>query len=592
MLQLLVFDARRGNTEGQEDDKVLAWYPPGLPPAHQSGLAGLLHGLLLFTASFTGAQRPRFDCAETDSGTWVLHEAEPHIWFAALAPRAWLPRHAGEHNLRSVLAQAHLLTTVLCGSVQCMLDQDPEGSLARLSLQAVLHQAGQHLGSPHSWQHRELRNPLMDVSLPPMLALPPHVALGVQSLANLMQQAALGGRRPVAGVMLLYGPHLLWSSLPPRDTAALFALLATGLLHASSSSSSAGGSAGGPTSTPSHSSSSNANGAAGGVARSDLRPLHGGAWQQLPSGFLVQRGSGITPDSSGSGGGAGDPAGTPAVSVPVVYLQQRPLGQQAQQAQQAGRDGQLAGADCSGEPAGDGLQLHPYHLLPLLEGKLLVALLLGGGTRLLAPPLLGGLHALLAAPAKQLAAQIGEELRASRTEAAHLPGFRYLYQDLGQQAARASPRAKVSAMSHHARTLAAAVRDSLGQLQAEGCSSGAGAAAAGGSGAAAAAAGDGGGGSDAGGDVQALKAAAAPGESPAQGGLSSSGLGTSAKATVQPGDHEILEVLAKSSQECWAAAWRPGGGRQLLAVRERRSEREPAEAAEVMQAFAATHFHI
>lgn len=56
MLQLLVFDARRGNKEGQEDDKVLAWYPPGLPPTHQSGLAGLLHGLLLFTANFTGAQ--------------------------------------------------------------------------------------------------------------------------------------------------------------------------------------------------------------------------------------------------------------------------------------------------------------------------------------------------------------------------------------------------------------------------------------------------------------------------------------------------------------------------------------------------------
>lgn len=56
MLQLLVFDARRGNKEGQEDDKVLAWYPPGLPPTHQSGLAGLLHGLLLFTAHFTGAQ--------------------------------------------------------------------------------------------------------------------------------------------------------------------------------------------------------------------------------------------------------------------------------------------------------------------------------------------------------------------------------------------------------------------------------------------------------------------------------------------------------------------------------------------------------
>jgi hypothetical protein len=66
----------------------------------------------------------------------------------------------------------------------------------------------------------------------------------------------------------------------------------------------------------------------------------------------------------------------------------------------------------------------------------------------------------------------------------------------------------------------------------------------------------------------------------------------------------VLEVLAKSSQDCWVAAWRPeagcassgggggGGGRQLLAVRERRSERELAEAAGVMLAFAEQHFLI
>lgn len=479
--------------------------------------------------------------------------------------------------------------------------QDPEGSLARLSLQAVLHQAGRQLGSPHSWQQRELRNPLMDAALPPSLALAPHAALGAQSLANLARHAALGGRRPVAGVMLLYGPHLLWSSLPPRDTAAVFALLATGLLHASSKSSSGGSGGAG---AAGQGSSGSANVAAGGVALSDLRPLDGGAWQQLPSGFLVQRGSG-----SGSGGGGTDgPADAPAISVPVVHLQQRPADQQPQHAQQAGAEGQpAAGSGSSGNSQAGALELHPHHLLPLLEGKLLMALLLGGGTRLLTPPLLAGLHALLAAPAKQLAAQvgsvgqcwlwmvcierpspagmaaracitacaarvlpppspprsapacppqIGEDLRASRVEAAHLPGFRYLYQDEGQQVVRASPRAKVSAMSHHARALAAAVRDSLKPLPG-GASSGA---AAGGAGA-----GSGG------------------------AGLEAAPL---AEGAAQPGDHEILEVLAKSSQECWAAAWRPGDGRQLLAVRERRSEREPAEAAEVMQAFASSHFYM
>ena len=53
-LQLLVFDTRRGNAEGREQDKLLAFFPPSVPPVQQSGLAGLLHGLLLFTANFTG----------------------------------------------------------------------------------------------------------------------------------------------------------------------------------------------------------------------------------------------------------------------------------------------------------------------------------------------------------------------------------------------------------------------------------------------------------------------------------------------------------------------------------------------------------
>lgn len=216
-LQLMVFDTRRGNREGGEDDKLLAFHPPACPAVHQSGLAGLLQGLLLFTSNFEpgagvrapagvwGAsrvrcsapppscgradsayalhlaaqllpphfppllQRPRWDVAETDSGTWVMHEPEPHLWFAAvsvrppgsdgcggvllhpngcccsacgraaacrelspkasapaslqLAPHAWLPRHSTEHGLRALLVQAHRLAGLLCGSVQGLLDQ-------------------------------------------------------------------------------------------------------------------------------------------------------------------------------------------------------------------------------------------------------------------------------------------------------------------------------------------------------------------------------------------------------------------------------------------------------------------------------------
>ena len=53
MLQLVVFDERRGNTEGSEEDKVLGFYPASTPTTDQSALAGLLQGLLHFSANFT-----------------------------------------------------------------------------------------------------------------------------------------------------------------------------------------------------------------------------------------------------------------------------------------------------------------------------------------------------------------------------------------------------------------------------------------------------------------------------------------------------------------------------------------------------------
>lgn len=279
----------------------------------------------------------------------------------------------------------------------------------------MLQRLGRQLASSHTWQHRELRNPLADASLPPALALPPGPSLAVQSLANYAVQAAVPGQgRPVRGVLVLYGPHLLWSGLAPRDTAALFALIATGLLHASASSGGNGiGGIGG-----------NGSGESAADAGPDLRALDGGCWQQLPSGFLALRGSldaAITRESSA------------AVQVPLVRLQlasspksaaaaaeQEGEGPRADGQQQAAATGEAAaqgeGAAAQGQGSSAG-SYAPYHLLPLLEGKLLLGLLLEGSTQLTSQ-LLVQLHALLAGPAKQLAAQVGR--RAVQTRGAGL----------------------------------------------------------------------------------------------------------------------------------------------------------------------------
>ena len=51
-VQLLVFDSRRGNLEGQEIQKILAFHPAETPEVEQITTAGLLHGLLLFSSNF------------------------------------------------------------------------------------------------------------------------------------------------------------------------------------------------------------------------------------------------------------------------------------------------------------------------------------------------------------------------------------------------------------------------------------------------------------------------------------------------------------------------------------------------------------
>lgn len=138
-------------------------------------------------------------------------------------------------------------------------------------------------------------------------------------------------------------------------------------------------------------------------------------------------------------------------------------------------------------------------------------------------------------------------------------------------------------MSHHARTLAAAVRDSLGPLPGQvGGALEQQAASAGAAGEEEADKRGGGGDSP----------ASAPLEGQQQGSPAVAAAAAAAAHQGSRGDHEVLEVLAKSSQDVWAAGWRPGGGRQLLAVREQRSERELQEAGEVMGALAAQHFFI
>lgn len=111
------------------------------------------------------------------------------------------------------------------------LAQDASGHSTRRAIQPVLEHLGRQLGNMLSWQHRQLRNPLGDVALVPQLQLAPPASMAVQNFVNAVQLTGVGGSRAVEGVMLLHQAHVLWSSLAPEDSAALYSLAATALLH-------------------------------------------------------------------------------------------------------------------------------------------------------------------------------------------------------------------------------------------------------------------------------------------------------------------------------------------------------------------------
>lgn len=49
---LAVYDTRRGQQEGREAEKILAFYPPTAPAATQSSIVGLAQALTMFAGTF------------------------------------------------------------------------------------------------------------------------------------------------------------------------------------------------------------------------------------------------------------------------------------------------------------------------------------------------------------------------------------------------------------------------------------------------------------------------------------------------------------------------------------------------------------
>ena len=101
------------------------------------------------------------------------------------------------------------------------------------------------------------------------------------------------------------------------------------------------------------------------------------------------------------------------------------------------------------------------YLLAYAQGDLLMLML--GTSPSLAADAITNLQRAVAPLSTDLLPKLHQEAQAHGGEIGHLPGWRFVQES--KVKARASPRVKISAMSHHARAVATALVDSLGRLR-------------------------------------------------------------------------------------------------------------------------------
>ncbi|KAL0699550.1 hypothetical protein Bca4012_055672 [Brassica carinata] len=320
-LRLCVFDLRRGQTEGQELDKILFFHPPELDVSTQLSVTGLSEGLITFTRLFS----PDAACEviEAERHSHVFFEAEPDIWMVMVVEKN---KDTGAiwriDALRGMLKEVHSLFVMFHGSVRALLEKEPTGGLTRAQLYPFITDylstfqkrsrsedcccdlfVGKKLQLPN---FRETT--LSERGTVQMLTLSKDTALEVQSLVQVLDSCG-GNLR--CHTMILFQDLLVSTTLSPNDTVNLFTFAVMRLTSQALSSDASswsylrkgtGSSEASSRSTPAPLGSDN--------MHSVIRPLQNDKWTKGKDGFLVTDIWGL------------ETGGSPDSTIPAVWLQQ------------------------------------------------------------------------------------------------------------------------------------------------------------------------------------------------------------------------------------------------------------------------------
>ncbi|XP_061374563.1 vacuolar fusion protein CCZ1 homolog B-like isoform X1 [Gastrolobium bilobum] len=230
-IELCIFDLRRGQHEGQELDKILFFFPAGLPFSKQLSVIGLSEGLITFTRIFS----PEAACEviEAERHSHVFYEAEPDIWIVMVVEKCndsepiWR-----DDALRKVLKEIHSLFVMFHGSIRAMLEKEPGGGLIRRHLYSFIMDYLRACKKPSPWDNcccdflvgKKLLLPsfhdcLKERGTVQMLTIGREAAIEVQSLVRVLESSA---GNTACYSLILFQDLLVSTTLSPDDTINLF----------------------------------------------------------------------------------------------------------------------------------------------------------------------------------------------------------------------------------------------------------------------------------------------------------------------------------------------------------------------------------
>ncbi|KAL8047163.1 hypothetical protein ABFX02_08G221400 [Erythranthe guttata] len=230
-MKLCVFDLRRGQTEGQELDKILFFNPADLPLPTQLSVIGLSEGLITFTRIFS----PDAPCEviEAEMHSHVFYEAEPDIWMVMVVEKDKESEEIWRADaLRRVLKEAHSLFVMFHGSIRSLVDKDSTGGLVRTHLyyfmmdflsafekRSTLEFCCWDFSMGKKFQLPNFRDSLRERGTLQMLTVGREAAIEVQCLVRALESCA-GNTQCFS--LTMFQDLLVSTNLSPIDTVNLF----------------------------------------------------------------------------------------------------------------------------------------------------------------------------------------------------------------------------------------------------------------------------------------------------------------------------------------------------------------------------------